>query len=214
MDPQTFDLGIYSEPNFVRHRRPRLIVAIVGSWALAAIATFLIYAVYAAPPSEKIAAIIIGAIGLFVGYMCLSLVVIPLKYWGRPPEKLTVRPDGIEFLFQNGGPQTFSWTEKAGRVDVVIRAAAPGVPEVARVRMTVLNSNENRLAWRRVIPLTYLPESAATAVVASARFAGCRIEESDIERVISLLPRTPSHCYSIFPTFRLPGFHPYEYGTR
>jgi hypothetical protein len=214
MDAQTFDLRTYSDPSFLPHHRPRILVAIAGLSAVIAFAAFLIFVVVASPPSVKGSAIIVGVSGVPMDYLILDVVLLPVKCWGRPPDRAVVTNRGIESYFRNGDHRCAEWLEGIDRIDIVVRLGHSKIPDDARVRMTVVKMGDTRRAWRRVIPLTSLPTTAVEAILTSARAAGCRIEEGEIERVISLLPRTQSHCCSIFPTFRLPDFHPYEYGTR
>jgi len=197
-----YDLSQFAEANFQRHRRPRLIMVAVASLSALGMATFLLYAIYAAPSFEKIAAVVIGVTGIFVSYMLLSLMELPIKYWGKPPDRVVISDLGIEFATGAEVPRAVLWSDVGVRVNLLIRAPGSGVPDSARVRVTVVKEEETGRIWRRLIPITYVPEKAALEILGFARGAGCRIEENESKHVMSLVPHTPCQVYSIFGTPR------------
>jgi len=197
---ETFSLQNLSDYNYPRHRKWRLVVALVGIAVAAGLAVLLLEVVEfgLATPCDLGAASFIAACGFGFELLILGLACFPIRFWARPPIELQVAPDGLVFALADGARLSLRWNDRNPRIDIVVRANDPAVPTQAQYRiMATHDLGDRRLPWRKAIPLTYVPPEAIVAILNSARSAGLTIKEEENFHAISSFASKPGTFYQV-----------------
>lgn len=174
------DLTGLSQSNYRRHSYRRYsalaggIVAVIGFSVLA----YLVLAFAGSHPAEAQPAYVLVAVSALFAYLCFGLGWWLYRAWARPPVALRVLPNEVEFLFPSGRTQMIEWTRLRGRLDIIVRTTDKRTPPDAKVWL-IASTNERpwMVIWAPVIPDTFIPEGAVTAILEAARKAGMWVSE-------------------------------------
>ncbi len=185
-----FDLTDLSAYNHAGIRGWRFALAAGTGIALTAIASLEWLLLTSAPirGSEPVFLYTLAGAWLLVAYLLIVIGSYATKFWARPPIRMRAVRDGLVFFSLNGHSQLLGWRAEPLEVQLLDRSADRKVPEASRYRLWVRGSRRSRwLPWRRVIPLVYLTEPAAEAILMSAKRAGVRIVEQSAFTPISVV---------------------------
>lgn len=200
-DPRhsSYDLGRYSSENSVRHRPLRVCFGLSAIAVLAAMAYLEILIV--ANPTGNLAVferVYFGGLLAALTFMVESLLWLPVRYLGPPPTGLEVGPTCLKFTLANRSTRVVPWSSRDLKLNIYSRRETTNLPESARTRLMVLGANLNRyVPGLPLIPLTYVPEQAADAVVAAAEFAGVDVRRIPNASPISMHPRVGGYAVEI-----------------
>ncbi|MCI4326965.1 MAG: hypothetical protein L3K16_04945 [Thermoplasmata archaeon] len=176
-----FDLRGYSESNYQRNRRPRVIALTIAIGVILAFLTMFatVLATGLDHPWEFGAALIIVVGGTPTVYLAFAMPFAYYKWYLRPPVGLTITPDTIVFEAISGGAISFRASEPGLRIGLSVLSDLAGAPPESRVLLVARHGEgDTALVWRRLLPFTYLPTGAVPAVLAWARRAGLEIYET------------------------------------
>jgi hypothetical protein len=132
--------------------------------------------------------IFFASVGMLAGFLTFSIFWIPTRFWAPPPVSLSVSPQGLGFRLRDGRQLTRSWDTSTLWIELLRRTGPSPLPAEADYRLWVTRGDTDyRLAWRRVVPLTYLTEAAFDSVLHAAEDAHVSVERVDSARSLSLL---------------------------
>jgi hypothetical protein len=195
-----FDLRQLSAANFARHR-PWRAASLVLVFAVAAGFGYLAYTLVAFGRGHPILAAnayLDAGVLLAVTYGLLVLTLYPFRFWGRPPSEMKVDSEGLTFLLANGTRKVLPWADDELRVDLFVRPSGAKVPLEARYRLFCTGGmSDIRRPWRRVVPLVYVSEEAASAVIETGRRVGFHIKEEPPDHQPFSLVSGPGRFYRI-----------------
>jgi hypothetical protein len=189
MSAAVFDLSDFSAPNYLRHRRWRVLaggicVALLGVWI-----TVLWYvAEFGAshPLMAGTAAILIAA-SIFVAGLSLTFPLYPVRFWSPPPISISITSRTIDFGLPSGEVRSVDFANPELKMTVFARPDGKHVPQYARYRLEVRRTRGDRgVPWRKIIPIAYLSKDAEEALLVAARTHFLRVEERKDYREFSL----------------------------
>lgn len=174
------DVRWLSDSNFARHNRRRWVVMLAGV-AMAAVVVWLDFILvgFAArnAPSAPTA--------YFLVVLSLGFIIPPLaagwyffRAWSRPPVRVRIYRERIEFGLSSGTVRVLRWGRLAPRLDVLDRTGDSRVPLDSKV---VLIATEYRQYFYHfvspVIPYTFVPAGTTGPILELARSSGLPIRE-------------------------------------
>jgi hypothetical protein len=196
--PQTFDLTSLAEANYLRHRFKRYLVGLSGAGIYVALLAFLVESGLTADSSVAVSVSYTAvAVGILVGYLCLSIASVPFRYWAPPPVAMSVSSEGLDFLLRTGRHIRVPWRRDALRIGLLERVVRSGKDQTAAYRIWVMwGRGDFELVWRRVVPLIYTTEEGLHRVLEEARNQHLSVKRYD-GKSLSLVPAVSATTYVI-----------------
>lgn len=202
----TFDLRQLSEANYRRHRLARFLVALGGSLLFVLPIALTVELFYVATPLLlTYGKYFFVAVGVFVGYLCLAIAWLPVRYWARPPVTLSVSSVGLNFEFRSGNWLRVPWTKQGALpIELEERVYPPGVPDEATYSIWVKwGRTDALLIWHRLVPLTYTTAAGFQRVLQEARTQGLTIERFEAARRSSFPTRVRALSGTVYRIARV-----------
>lgn len=195
----TFDLSPLSRANYSRHRFKRYLVGLCGGVAFLALLTLgitgILTAVSLLPVYERY---FFAAVGALVGYLCLSLAWVPVRYWAPPPVAMSVSSKGLDFLLGSGSRIHVPWERNSLRIELLERVLQPGLGQEMAHRIWVMwGRGDFEIVWRTVVPLVYTTEEGLRRVLEEARNQYLSVERVDHAKSLSLVSTVSRTAYII-----------------
>jgi hypothetical protein len=179
--PTGLDLRSYSESNYQRNRRPRVIALTI---AIGVVIGFLVmFAVVLTTglnhPWELGAALIIIVGGTPTVYLAFAMPFAYYRWYLRPPVELRVTPEALVFETISGEKVSFRAIESSLRIRLIVSSPLAAAPPESRVFLVARRGKwDTRFVWRRTLPFTYLPPEAVSIILAWGRRAGLDLYET------------------------------------
>ena len=200
--PEAFNLTQLSEENYARHRTKRYVIGVSGILVFILVVAYTIEGAFNAVAIlgdfDRVFFVIAAALE---GYLLFSLAWVPFRYWAPPPVALSVGPQGMDFTLKSGRRIHVPWDRDVGSIELLERVVPQGNPQESSFRIWVMwGPGDFERAWRRIVPLTYVPEAALRAVLEEAHTHDVSVELVEHAKSLSLVPTASRTAYVISRT--------------
>jgi hypothetical protein len=138
------------------------------------------------------------AVALWVAYFLLTLAWIPFRFWASPPVGVSADARGLTFRLRDGRRMEVNWKTESLWIEILKRTG-PTISETgAAWRLWIIKSDwDNRLLWRKVVPLVYTTEAEADAVLQAAGHAGMSIKNVETAHSLSMVRQSKRTAFLI-----------------
>jgi len=129
-------------------------------------------------PDETVGGYFIVGWSVVFIFLCFGIMWWLFRLWDRPPIRMRIFTDRIEFVLSSGVVRTVHWKDPSMRLDVIVRTGDPRIPRESMVMLEA--SIVPRPAYHMltpVIPQTYIPYGADETIINGARSANLSIRE-------------------------------------
>jgi hypothetical protein len=194
------DLRSLSDLNYRRHRALRLASASIGGILFIGVVALGVWDTLTSTPllSVPFRYLLLAGGSVLPAYLLFAIFWVPVKLWAPPPMGLSVDPRGLEFWMGNGRRIRLGWEEAPLEIELLRRAGSTGLPVEASYRLWVTRGNRDYvLAWRRVVPLTYLTAAGFDRILQGARLAQIPVARIDNAKSLSMTRSTTQTAFVI-----------------